>query len=112
MTGPMASAYLEALALAEKEFKTIQQTVDSALPGGGGCHWDVDGNGKEIAGTKKCTPVNEGKDLDMLLSPIVQGNFPGGATYEGKETSIGLGTTDIPGIFGNHPKIPGRRIAM
>jgi len=48
----------------------------------------------------------------MLSSPIVQGNFPGGAAYEGKETSIGLGTTDIPGIFGTHPKIPGRKVIM
>jgi hypothetical protein len=108
----MASAYLEALALAEKEFNTIQKTVDSALPGGGGCHWDVDAGGKEIAGTRKCTALNEGKDLDMLWSPIVQGKFPGGAAYEGKETSIGLGTTDIPGLFGKYPKVPGRRVVM
>jgi hypothetical protein len=112
LAGPVAAAYLEALVVAEKEFNTIQKTVDNALPGGGGCHWDVDASGKEVAGSRKCTPLNEGKDLDMLWSPIVQGKFPGGAAYEGKETSIGLGTTDIPGIFGNHPKIPGRRVMM
>jgi hypothetical protein len=110
VTGPMASSYFEALAQAEREFRTIQKSVDNALPGGGGCHWDVDSDGKEISGTHKCTPVNEGLDPDMLSAPIVQGNFPGGATYTGKETSTGLGTSDIPGIFGNHPKIPGRRV--
>lgn len=72
----------------------------------------MDAAGKEVAGTRMCTPLNEGKDLDMLWSPIVQGKFPGGAAYEGKEESGGLGTTDIPGIFGKYPKVPGRRVMM
>ncbi|KAF2673860.1 hypothetical protein BT63DRAFT_476317 [Microthyrium microscopicum] len=104
--------YAQAVSIADKEFKTIQSTVDKALPGGGGCHWDVDANGKEIAGTNKCTNPNEGLPLDMLDAPIVTGNYPGGAAYKGDKTNnLGVGTSQINGIFGKAASIKGRRMA-
>lgn len=82
----VAEIYNMTAATAEEIFNSIANPVNKALPGGGGCHYEVDAKGQQIPGSEKCTPLNNGQSLDMLNAPIVSGDFPGGPGYTGKET--------------------------
>ncbi|KAF2664389.1 hypothetical protein BT63DRAFT_444113 [Microthyrium microscopicum] len=106
VTAESSKDYAYLSSLVAKEFEKIQSTVDKALPGGGGCHWDVDNDGKEIAGTKKCEVPNEGLPLDLLDAPVISGEFKGGAAYKGSEGEnlLGIGVSEIPGLFGKTVK--------
>jgi hypothetical protein len=98
-----AATYAMTAAVAEEIFNNIANPVNKALPGGGGCHYEVDTKGQQIPGSEKCVPLNNGQSLDMLNAPIVSGDFPGGPGYKGKDAPA-IEPTDLAVLL--TPKAP------
>jgi hypothetical protein len=73
------------VAVANDVFDKIADPLNKAVPGGGGCHWEVGADGQKVPGSEHCTPLNNGQSLDILKAPLITGNFPGGPAYTGKE---------------------------